>query len=202
MKRLMMIPLMMFVMGSECERNRLNDMDKGFIVENGTSLIPMVLPWEVIGNLTIEHPDVFYEVLDDMNEWFFPTVVFSGGIDSERFDEVDGNDPNERNGIILVWVGALPDPDWDEPGPGGIADLTWNDAGEILRADVVIDAEHSYDSGIFRARLIHELGHCLGLTHDVVSVDLDSCMASPPLTTCSITERDVERVRQDYPRSL
>lgn len=181
--------------GSECEQNRLEKLDKGFIETDAGELIPMVLPWEVVGDgTTIEHPDVFYEVLDDMNEWFFPLDVFTGDVNDERFVELDGGNPVDRNGFILVWVGALPDPDWDEPGPGGVADLEWNESGEILRADVVIDAEHSYDADTFRARLLHELGHCLGLDHDEYSIDLDSCMSSPPLVTCTITERDVERI--------
>jgi len=185
------------VLGADCELERLEKMDRGFLkTDDGIELVSMVLPWEVVGDSsTIEHTDMFDNVIGEMNSWFSPLVVFEGGIDGERFVELGDLPSSERDGIILVWVGALPEPYWDEPGPGGVADLTWNEFGEILRCDVVIDAEHAYDAQTFRSRLIHELGHCLGLAHDESSIDLDSCMASPPLVTCSITRRDVERVR-------
>ena len=193
--RLVVLMLSFIMMGAECELERLNKLESHLIETDEGTLTPMVLPWEVIGDDTIEHREVFYEVLDDMNELFFPLDVFFGDIDDARFDEVDLGSPDDRNGIILVWVGTLPDPDWDEPGPGGVADLTWNSTGEILRADVVIDAEHAYDEETFRARLIHELGHTLGIGHTGQSVDLNSCMSSPPVSGCVITEYEVDLVR-------
>lgn len=195
MRRMILMVAAVALLGAECEAERLEKMDHGFLKMNGLTLSPMSLPCEVIGDGSIEHPDTFYECLEDLNEWFYPTDAVSGDIDEERFVAYELGSSEARYGTILVSVGSLPDLDWYEPGPGGVADLVWNDEGRILYADVVIDYEHAYDRQTFRDRLLHELGHaCLALAHDDSSIDLGSCMASPAEYDCDFPPGDVERI--------
>jgi len=163
---------------------------------NGLEIGPSVLPWTVIGDDSIEHPATFNECLNLMNNWLAPLEVFDGEINQDRFYEMEARDDVDRSGVILVWIGALPDPDFEEPGPGGIADLTWDETGGIWVADIVIDYEHAYDEQTFRDRFLHELGHTLGLDHDEDSLDLGSCMSSPPAWNCGLTDGDVELVHE------
>jgi hypothetical protein len=97
---------------------------------------------------------------------------------------------------VLVWVGALPDPDFEEPGPGGITDLSWDEEGRIFVADIIIDYEEAYDPQTFRDRLLHEFGHIFGLGHAESSIDLGSCMSSPPQWNCNMPTSERDLVQQ------
>jgi hypothetical protein len=91
----------------------------------------------------------------------------------------------------VLRVGALPDPLWDEPGPGGVALPVWDSTCGIIFCEIVIDYEHAYDLETLERRAVHELGHCpLGLAHDEPSLDLGSCMSSPPPWGCDIIPPD------------
>lgn len=155
----------------------------------------MEIPWVVVADDSLDDPSALDEAIDLMNGWFAPYVVFTGGVDCETFDQLWYLDPEDRQGYILFWVGALPNPEWEfygDEGPGGIARLYIDDYGVIRSADVVIDSEHAYHRETFIRRSVHELGHTLGFEHDDYSLDLNSCMSSPPVPLCRILQSDVD----------
>jgi len=152
MKKL--IPILIFLIS--CEK------DNGFI----NNLRPIVLPFEVSTNgIDIR------EEIREINDWLFPTDAFDCCYD-ELFWEYESAPILERLGVVLVWDGYLP--------VAGVAELYWNEGGEILTADVIISEDR-------REYVIHELGHVLGLAHDEVE---ESCMRAPPREGCEITEHD------------
>jgi hypothetical protein len=156
----------------------------------------------VVADDSVEDPEALTEAINQMNVWFDPDVVLVGGVNTTLFDSLWYLDPEDRPGYLLFWVGALPDPGWEpeggEPGPGGVACLYWDDYGSIQSVDVVIDYEHAYDRETFIRRSFHEFGHSLGFEHDDYSLDLGSCMSSPPPYGCRILEDDVEYWRNAW----
>ena len=80
-----------------------------------------------------------------------------------------------------------------EPGVWGEAALDYDEDGLIRRCEVRIErtALGSWQQRVIR----HELGHCLGLDDDAVSLDLDSIMS--PLVGENVTNRDVELILAD-----
>lgn len=199
MKWAILILMMMSVlmMGSDCERERLDSLDNGFMeTSDGLVLTPMVLPWEVVAE-DMEHPEALSDAMEMMNEWFFPTEVFFGGIDSERFTSLDLGPESDRYGIILVSVGSMATSGWEDgldfEDSGGIADLAWNEAGEILFVDIIVNIDYAYNVESTCNTLLHEFGHSLGFGHDGDSIDLGSCMSSPAPYDCLFTEADRNR---------
>jgi hypothetical protein len=193
---LVLVSLM--TMGSDCEQERLNGLDNGLMeLEDGTELRPMVLPMEVVGQ-EFDEPDVFYDALESMNAWFFPTDVFFGDIDEERFLELEFATDEERFGTILVSVGSLETPTWDFDmafqDAAGVAVVRWNAGGEILFVDIILNIDYAYNSFRLTEYFIHELGHSLGFEHDGDSLDLNSCMSSPPAIGCEFTALDCDRL--------
>ena len=80
-----------------------------------------------------------------------------------------------------------------EPNVWGEAALDYNEAGLIYRCEVRIERTAS---GSWRQRVIrHELGHCMGLDDDAISLDLDSIMS--PLVGENVTSKDVELILAD-----
>jgi hypothetical protein len=194
-------------MGSECERERLSGLDNGLMETNGgLVLTPASLPWEIVGE-EMENPEALSDAIEAANEWFAPDVVFTGGVDSERFGEIDilpmpltceGVDANARCGVILISQGYVGTPEWDEglefEDDGGVADMWWNEDGEILFGSIILNIDFAYDYQTMRDTSLHELGHFLGYEHDEDSLDLGSCMSSPPQYDCEYTEADRGRI--------
>jgi hypothetical protein len=186
------------LMGSECERTRLDGLDNGLLTTPmGETLRPVVFPWTIVAQ-EFEDESVFYDAIEYANDSFYPLVVFDGEISEEHFLELEFASDVERYGTVIVSVGSLETPEWDFDldlrDTGGITTLRWSDNGDILFADIVMNIDYAYDSERFREFLLHELGHTLGLDHDETSIDLGSCMSSPPAYDCSFTENDVEEV--------
>jgi hypothetical protein len=202
------LAILPFLMGSDCEKSRLESLDNGqMTTDQGVPLYPASLPWEVVGE-EMENPEALSDAIEAANGWFSPVEVFAGGVDSERFMALDllpepvsceEDDPGyERCGVILVSQGYVGTPDWDEGldfnDDGGIADMRWNEDGEILYGDIILNIDYAYDYQTMRDTSLHELGHFLGFAHDGDSLDLGSCMSSPPQYDCRYTESDIERV--------
>lgn len=191
-KRLAVATATILLLGAEC-----GPVDRGRLVIDGLELEPMVLPWEVIVSDEVGHGDAVLDALDMANEAFFPTVAFDGRIDQDAYEEHMDSRPEDRLGIVLVNEGFVRTPDsmsldgQSQGDPGGSATLWWNEAGEIAAADIIISSDIAYDWQTVRDISAHEAGHTLGLDHDDSSLDLGSCMASPPEHDCRFTASDV-----------
>jgi hypothetical protein len=197
MLRLLFILVMISCLtGSDCETERLESLNNGQMTDDDLILHPMVVPWEVISD-DLEQPRGLDEAMEIVNEAFFPTQVLSGGIDVERFDE-SILDTDGLFGVILLSQGFVGTPEWDEElgfiDDGGIARMEWNEFGEIYFVEIIINSDIAYDRRSVREVLIHEFGHALGLAHDEESLDLGSCMSSPPPYGCELLLSDVELV--------
>lgn len=208
MKKLFLIVVAIVVLqGSECEKERLAGMDYGLLeTPGGVELHPMKLPWRIVGE-EMENPEALTDAIESANGWFAPDVVFDGGVDSERFAEIDvlpmpvdcdESDTNDRCGTILISQGHVGTPDWAEgldfEDYGGISTLWWDEDGRILFGDIILNIDYAYDYQTMRDTALHEFGHFLGYAHDERSLDLNSCMSSPPQHDCEYTEADRGRL--------
>lgn len=160
-------------------------------------LHPLVLPWTVIGSDNIEHRTSFHSAIDKVNGWF-DEEMFVGEIDQDRFDELEAMSESARIGTIIVYEGPISSSSWDDgldfDDAGGIAELTWDDSGGIVFVNIVINVDYAYNADTVEDVLLHEFGHGLGLGHDEDSLDLNSCMSSPPPFDCEYTQHDINEV--------
>lgn len=196
-KLLIFLLLVPGLMGSDCEETRLEGLDNGLMQTEAGELHPLVLPWTVTGSDNIEHQESFHSAISKANEWF-GEEVFTGEIDQDRFEELELMDDGTRIGTIIVYEGMVGSPIWDDGmdfvDAGGIADLAWDEDGGIVFVDIVINVDYAYNADTVEDVLLHEFGHALGLGHDEDSIDLNSCMSSPPPYDCEYTQRDIDRV--------
>jgi hypothetical protein len=186
--RTLLIALALAVLsGSECERERLDDLDHGFLEVDDCTLYQGIDPFAVAIDATGLDDDQIEELRLAVE---YADARCPGGLMYEGTEVTPGFE-----GWVSISVSALPDSLWDEPGPGGVALPVWDLDCGIVSCEIIIDYEHAYDLQTLRDRTLHELGHCpFGLAHDGDSLDLGSCMSSPPAWDCDYTDRDVERL--------
>lgn len=171
--------------------------DNGLMERNGYELEPAVLPWDVVVDPDIECIEAVTQAFHDINSWFEPALMFQVNVDGERYDELWYLDATERVGTILLTVGFTGTPEGlsDDGEPigeqQGIAVLAYDESGSIQAADIVISSDFAYDDQTVRDVTCHEAGHTLGLEHDGSSLDLGSCMSSPPEWRCEYTPQDI-----------
>lgn len=186
-----------------CDGVTVGPEDRGRMERDGVELRPMVLPFEVIVSDAVEHPGAVTEGLDVWNAARSPLDAFEVRVDQAAFDAAWPLAPEDRMGIVLVSEGFAGTPggmtDQGEmlDDPGGVAHLVWNPDGEIVAADIIISSDVAYDRQTVRDVSAHEGGHVLGLDHDDSSLDLGSCMASPPEHDCDATDHDAALLRGD-----
>lgn len=208
MQRFIVFLLALVSLGSACDPSYL---DNGRLVRDGNELHAALLPWQVVGDSTLE-TEVAPNVLGDAIEWWNGQgagMLFEPGvIDEDRFWELYEGAPEERFGFVLVSVEAITsdmgwNPDADEPDANGDAALHYCretrpscDPGGIVWAEVRIDYEIAYHEPTALVTLIHELGHTLGLDDDPESIDLNSCMSSPTYEGCGLTPGDLALLRE------
>jgi len=170
--------------GSECERERLDGLDKERLEVDGLELYQGIIPMVVAiddFNMDVEQIAVVGDCVDHIN-----------GLAPGLLQHQETGEPGHI-GWALVSVGVPPPTVVGDPDPGGVALLEWDASGGILYCDIVIHYEYAYDLQTFRDTLLHEMGHCpLGLAHDGDSIDLGSCMSSPVLWDCDYTDNDVQ----------
>lgn len=177
--------------------------DNGRMVEEGSELRPLALPWLVSVSEDIDNRDAVLSALDDLNSQLDPVVAFDVSTDLELYDELWLLAPNARVGTVLISQGFAGTPGGlSEDGvpledPGGITYLIWDEEGMILAADIVLSSDYTYHWQTTRDVTAHEAGHTLGLAHDDSSLDLGSCMASPPEYDCELTPSDVVLVQEE-----
>jgi hypothetical protein len=180
-----------------CGCDGIGPVDRGRMERDGNVLRPMVLPFEVIVSPDVEHADAVTDGLDVWNAATDPLTAFEVRVDGAAFDAAWPLAPEERMGVVLVsegfagTPGGMTDAGVSFDDPGGVALLVWNADGEIIAADVTISSDIAYDRQTVRDAAAHEGGHVLGFDHDDSSLDLGSCMASPPEYDCDATEADV-----------
>lgn len=177
-----------------CDDVSIGPEDRGRIITNdGLELRPESLPWTVVISEEVEQADAVIDAAESINGWV-GFDAFVTHVDQSWFDLLDVSDSFDRVGTIIVWQGFTGTPEWvgelDWIDAGGLADLRWDEYGRIQYADIVINYDYAYHWQTVRDIAAHELGHTLGLEHDDNSLDLGSCMASPPEYDCELTIQD------------
>ena len=197
---LILIPITFLIIGSDCEQARIESFDKGRMKIDDVELVPFGYPFHVVADsMNFDNIHVLSEVIDYINQ-SAQFTLFTLSTDHQLFRLMEIAEPEDRIGTVLFWIGSLPTEGWyeDEPQEGGRATLYFDEMGFIVYADVAIDHDHAYHEETVRKRSIHELGHVLGLAHDGNSIDLNSCMTSPPIDGCILTEHDIHLIRTTH----
>jgi len=201
MRRFVYVLLALACLGADCERERLVKLDHGQLTapDDGRKLYPVGGPWVLYADpYMLDHPDAVHESAGYINQRF-GTYWLDVLVDADAFFHAGAGDYGDDM-LILLTIGSLPDRAWPEPDPGGYADLDWycrdsEDECYITRCEIVLDVDVALSWQATRDYLLHELGHCpFGFAHDEDSVDLGSCMSSPPTFDCEFTDSDVDRV--------
>ena len=186
MRNLWFVLVAVMLMGSDCEKERIDGLDDGFRVdpdtgvELSTGAVPMPEWWDDENLPYVEFATAFW------NE----TMGRDGVIRDVFF--VDDISPN-----VLVSFGYVPQSDYEyENGiePSGIAYVEFTETGSITGCEIVISSDIAYHAETVQWTLIGEMGHCLGLEDDPNSIDLNSIMSSPLLLNGELTDEDWERL--------
>mgnify|MGYP001611847666 CR=1 FL=1 len=116
------------------------------------------------------------------SQFKFPIMMFAGKFDDDEIDTVDFIYKS-----IYVKHGETLD---DKP---ACATINADGFGDITNATIFLKT--TYDPGYLLTIFKHELGHCLGLKHDI---DEKSIMNPRPRSKSKLTNEDTTRLRKAY----
>lgn len=170
-----LLALSLLLLGSDCEEDRLDDLDEGRMVRDGVELRRCAYPVTVAADATLEDLSVLLEAAAAWDAW--------AGFDT--FEVVEGFAPD-----VTVAVGFAGDGD-----EGDLTTVGFAEHGCITDVEVVLSSDIAYDRAVLLKTLEHSLGHSLGLENDPgppECVDLRSIMSSPLDPLGVLTEHDRE----------
>jgi len=200
-KRLFVLFVPILLMGAECEAERLDSLDEGYMQVNGGDGTANY-PWFVTSDHTLAD-----------EEFGFDPILITEAISNWHFWVSDCVDPNVNPiwvegscedgtlGCITVSVGYTGD-SYEEGVPGVFlweASQTgprW-DGHTLLSGTILISSDYTYHDETVLATIEHEIGHTIPLADDPgppVTVDLNSIMGSPLNLRGTLTPGDTERV--------
>jgi len=172
--RIVLLCVVLFLLGSDCERARIASFDNGLMNRDGVELHVCSYPITIDADVTLEDRSVLTDAVVVWNDWTdFDVFVFGS------------DDPD-----AMVSVGFA--------GYEDELDLTTVDfdrTGCILECSIILSADIAYDRSTLRQALLHSMGHCLGLDDDPgppETVDLRSVMSKPLDPLGVLTDHDLE----------
>lgn len=184
MQRVVTVLVALAMLGSDCERERLEGLDEGMYAE------PEYLPWAVV-----PEPELELEVLQACDWW--NNEMSRDGVTRVVFHPEPGADYDEgTHGVIPVFYGFIPENE-DGTMPGGLFEYAERD-GLLLYGQITILADLEYHPATVSAALRHELGNALGLADDPNSIDLNSVMSYELAENGELTEHDFALVAEVY----
>lgn len=190
----LVVAVSVVLLGSDCEDQRLTNLDNGLDTHNGYETEPYVLPWSVVVDSEVLDPDFGFDrsqITEAVNWW--NDNIDRDGTDRTWFTEepVTGQD-----GVLHVTVGFTGGTE-EEP-VGGLLEAAYSE-GFILYGTIIVSSDLSYDEDTVLAILKHEMGHAMGLADDPgppETVDLNSIMGSPLVLDGELTDHDFELLVQ------
>lgn len=191
--RILLFLSILVLMGSDCERDRLNNLDNGKLVRDGYELEPYLQPWKLVVDETVDDPDFGFDrsqITEGIGWW--NEQADRDGTDRTWFVEGDSTDVPDVAGVILIDVGYTGGTE-DQPILGNHY-FAYSE-GFILYATITISSDITYDEDTVLAVLKHEMGHAMGLADDPgppETVDLNSVMGSPLVLDGELTDHDFE----------
>lgn len=191
-------------LGSDCSNiigvgvsdNGLMEVDT---INGVKKLHPITMPMHIVMDNDLECVDAINTSINYMNRIFKPVILYTAEINHDLYLSLDdkffmGLYDSDLYGVVLINQSGIPYYTDDDSDPGAVSTLVWNEYGEIYTAEIIINDLHAYDCNDVNKNMIHELGHVLGLEHDGYSIDMNSCMSSPNLKGCEITQQDIDLV--------
>lgn len=198
---LILLVLIIPSLGSECERKRLTELNECLLeLSDGTLLYPSSSPFDVIFREDLQNLSAALDGLAEVNKAFGTWSVFNPIVSTDQWNNIELLPLIERVQLVIVSEGFAGAPTWDGAellsDPGGMSILYWQDDHRIVSAEITLSPDYTYDPEWVRKGMIHELGHVLALAHDPRSIDLGSCMTSPPYDNCTLILADVDCVEE------
>lgn len=174
------------LIGSDCEAERVADLDEGFRQIGELVIHPEVLPMGVAWDESFEHegleavpPAVVAWWNDQIGEEFFYEDPFSPDITTE---------------VNFISLDEMPDNFFAIEHQADLAEVEYSVAdGAVISCRCVLNVDLAYDVATMEQALRHCYGHCLGLEDDPFSVDLRSIMSNPldPLGELTAGDREL-----------
>jgi len=183
-QRIAMVVVALAVMGSDCERERLEGLDEGMYAE------PEYFPWAIV-----PEPELELDV-GQACQWWNEQLSRDGVTRVVHHLEPGADYPEATHGVIPVFYGYLP-PNEDGTDPGGLFEYAERD-GLLLYGTITVSADMEYHAPTVGGILRHELGNALGLADDPNSIDLNSVMSFELAEHGELTEHDFELLAEVY----
>jgi predicted Zn-dependent protease len=186
MRKLILIITSLLLLGSDCEQQRLAELDNGRMLRTGVEL-RQCEPLAGISGDTRVLPDA----VDQWNTW-----ADMDGVERTWFAIA--------NGAISVEEGYVPvsewNPEYPDQGEAGIAAIEYaEESGCITDCRITLSSDIADHRPTLLQVLRHEMGHCLGLDDDPgidITVDLRSVMGRPIDPLGVLTPGDFELLIQ------
>lgn len=184
MRRIAMVMVALSLVGSDCERRRVEELDEGLFAE------PEYFPWSVVAE-----PELELQV-ENACSWWNDEMSRDGVVRVVFLPEPGAEYPPGTAGVIPVSFGYIPLND-DETEPGGVFDYGERD-GLLVFGSITVSADFEYHTDTVSSVLRHELGHALGLADDPNSIDLNSVMSYELAENGALTDHDFDLVAEVY----
>jgi hypothetical protein len=180
----------LFLLGSDCEEQRLDDLDEGFRNVGELEIHPEVIPMAVEGDSSLDDEGLA-PLVPAVVAWWNDQI----GDDEDWFYEAMGA-PDITVEVNYISLDSMPDDFLAIEHDVDLAEIHYSTYdGAVISCHCILNVDLAYDYDTMEQGLRHCLGHCLGLEDDPgidVTVDLRSIMSNPLDPLGELTDHDRE----------